>query len=366
MINQLLLLSLRSPFLDDSKIYVPMANLYLKGYLNQYAPDTEVILGDDDYDPSNLNLEGFQAVGLSIMTPQREEANKLAKAIKSKYPNIKIIAGGPHVKNYKDDMVPLNFFDYVVPYDGERPLTRICLGTETNRIPLDVMTKQDIATAPRPDRTSKNAIDVINRYNYTLGDRKATTMMTSRGCPMTCTFCEDARTQPKWSGLENLCAEMDDIVNLGFKGVYLFDDLFAIAMPTVRPICEELKKRDLIYRCNGQARYFTKWGEDFAKMLADTGCYEIAFGHESGNQRILDNVNKRTTVEQNYLSVNYAKKYGFVVKSYLMLGLPGEDLKTIADTERFIQTAGIDDFQLSIYYPYRGTQIRDGIEKGQG
>lgn len=364
MIKRLLLLSLRSPFLDDSKIYVPMANLYLKSYLNQTVPETEVFLGDDEYDVSNPQFDGFDAIGLSIMTPQREEANRLAESIKRKYPNITLIAGGPHVKHYKDEVVSNPHFDFVVPYDGERPLTRIALGTEKNRVPLDVMTKEDIAKVPRPDRTSQNAIDVIRRYNYTLGDRKATTMMTSRGCPMTCTFCEDARTQPKWSSLENLCGEMDDIVNLGFKGVYLFDDLFAIAQDKVKPICEELKKRDLIYRCNGQANFFTKFGDSFAKMLADTGCYEIAFGHESGSQKILDNVTKRTSVEQNYKSVEYARKYGIKVKSFLMIGLPGENLETIAQTEKFIATAGMDDFQLCVYAPFKGTQIRDAIDRG--
>src|SRR3990167_8362618 len=182
---------------------------------------------------------------------------------------------------------------------------------------------------------------------------------------MTCTFCEEAKTVAKWSSLENLCLEMDDIVNLGFRGVYLFDDLFAIAMPVVKPICAELKKRDLIYRCNGQANFFTKWGENFAKLLADSGCYEIAFGHESGSQKILDNVTKITSVKQNYDSVKYAKKYGIKVKSFIMLGLPGEDEETIKDTERFIANAGMDDFQLAVYYPYKGTQIRDAIDRGE-
>jgi hypothetical protein len=101
-----------------------------------------------------------------------------------------------------------------------------------------------------------------------------------------------------------------------------------------------------------------------AKLLADTGCVEIAFGHESGSQRILDRVDKRTTVEQNYRSVEYAKKHSIRVKSFLMLGLPGEDAESVADTEKFIRDSGIDDFQLSVYFPYKGTAIRDEIDRG--
>ena len=72
-IESLLLLSCRSPFLDDAKIYVPMANLYLKSYVNKYLPNINVTIGDDNYDLSNPEMfEPYDAIGLSIMTPQRE------------------------------------------------------------------------------------------------------------------------------------------------------------------------------------------------------------------------------------------------------------------------------------------------------
>lgn len=365
-LENILMLSCRSPFLDDSKVYCPMASMYLKSFVNHHLPGVKFELGDDNYNlETGDTFKDFDAVGISIMTPQREEAYKLARAIKTHYPDKVIIAGGPHVKHYKDEVAANPDFDYVVPLDGERPLTNIMAGKANGKILMDVMSKEDIAKAPRPDRTSDTAKKLVMGYHYMLGGRKATTMMSSRGCPMTCTFCEDARTTAKWSSLPNLIGEMDDIKALGFEGVYLFDDLFAIAMPNVRPIVAELKKRDLIYRCNGQANFFTKWGEDFAKLLGESGCYEIAFGHESGSQKILDNITKRTLVEQNYKSVEWAKKHGIKVKSFLMLGLPGEDDETVAATEKFIKTAGMDDFQLAVYYPYKGTQIRDAIDRGE-
>ena len=129
----------------------------------------------------------------------------------------------------------------------------------------------------------------------------------------------------------------------------------------IKPICEEIKKRGLVYRCNGQARYFT---EEFAKTLADSGCVEIAFGAESGSQKILDAIDKRTTVEMNYRFVELCRKYGIVCKAFLMLGLPGETYETIAETEKFIRDAKLDDFQLALYYPYKGTKLRDAIDRG--
>ena len=80
---------------------------------------------------------------------------------------------------------------------------------------------------------------------------------------------------------------------------------------------------------------------------------------------MLDRMDKKTTVQQNYDCVKHCKKYGILVKAFLMIGLPGETLETIKDTERFILTSGIDDAQLAIYYPYKGTQFREEMESGK-
>jgi anaerobic magnesium-protoporphyrin IX monomethyl ester cyclase len=357
-------MSCRSPFLDDSKIYPPLANLYLKSFIENHTRDIEVILGDDDYDcVDRFSEDGeFDAIGISVMTPQRHEADALACQINQNHPDALVIAGGPHVKHYLNDMLTTQDYDHLVPHDGELALLNIMLGGQP-RVVEHRMSRQQIEDAPRPDRTSIEALNLLCKYSYKLNGRWATTMMTARGCPMACKFCEDANTQTRSSSIGNIEAQLDDIKRQQYGGVYIFDDLFAIAVPKVKPIADALKARDLIYRCNGQANIFAR-SEDLAKLLADTGCVEIAFGHESGSQRILDRVDKRTTVEQNYLSVEYAKKHGIRVKSFLMLGLPGEDNLSLAETEAFIRDSGIDDFQLSIYFPYKGTAIRDEIDRG--
>jgi radical SAM superfamily enzyme YgiQ (UPF0313 family) len=360
------LVSLRSPFLDDSKIYPPLANLYLKAFVNHHNPQHCVTIVDDDYNLNTLEqFDNFDMVGISVMTPQRDEMRKLVFALKQKQPKKKIIVGGPHVRHYQRDVENDTAIDFLVAKDGEWSLLKVLNGFNMGRIFHDVMDKKDIAEAPRPDRTSDNAIAVLNKYKYELAGRQATTMMTSRGCPERCTFCEDAMTAVKWSSLEHLTQEMDDIKRLGFGGVYIFDDLFAIALPKVEPIARELKRRDLVYRCNAQARYFTKWGDRMAKLLADTGCVEVAFGAETGSQKILDNIQKRTTVEQNYETVRLAKQAGLNIKAFILLGLPGEDLTTLRETERFVAESGIDDFQCAVYMPFKGTQIRDAIDRGE-
>jgi len=358
MINNIGLVSLRSSYLDDEKVYPPLALLYLKSSLEKKLPGIKVGL-IDEYDDDISNLQGYDMIGMSVMTPQREESVRLLNQIKSKSPNTGVIIGGPHALHYLED-VKKEPFDYIVTNDGQRSLCKI-LKDQGDRIESDSMNKEDWGNEPRPDRTSNQAREFLKGYNYKLQGKNATTIMTSTGCPMRCTFCEDAMTNIRWSPLEKICNELDDITDLGYEGLYFFDDLFAIAMPKVEPIVNEVNKRNLIYRCNGQANYFTKWGEDFAKLLSDTGCVEIAFGHETGSQKILDNIDKRTSIEQNYKSIEYAKKHGLHVKSFILLGLPGEDWNTLGQTENFIAYGGMDDFQCAVYYPYKGTQIRDNL-----
>src|SRR3990167_5943508 len=97
-LEKLLLLSCRSPFLDDSKIYAPMANLYLKAFVNRQLPNVEVTLGDDQYTLNPDYFEPYDAIGISIMTPQREEAEGILDLVKTHFPEKVVIAGGPHVK----------------------------------------------------------------------------------------------------------------------------------------------------------------------------------------------------------------------------------------------------------------------------
>lgn len=365
--RRVVLFSCRSPFLDDAKIYCPLANLYLKSYLNEHLPAVEVVVADDQYDVDELDrYDRFDTVGISIMTPQRQEATRLARAIKKKWPHKTVIAGGPHVKHYLRETQNETCYDYLVPLDGERALARILSGQPCPRVVHDVLTRDDVSRQPPPDRRSDNAVGILRQYHYSLGGVIATTMMTARGCPEQCTFCEDAMTQVRWSSTEGIATQLDDIVALGYGGVYIFDDLFAMSTTKIRPICEALRARSLVFRCNVQARYFTRDGDAMARLLASSGCHEVAFGAESGSQKILDNVRKRCTVEQNYRTVEYAKRHGLIVKAFVLLGLPGEDWETLHDTERFIQSSGVDDFQCVVYMPFKGTQIRSDVDRGLG
>jgi len=349
------LVSCRSPFLDDDRIYPPLGLLYLKSAVMAAVPDAEVTVVDDYQGPQEFADADF--VGVSVMTPQRKEADELASQIRWAYPGKTLIAGGPHVRHYGRDMD--NRWDYLVGGDGERVLPQILRGEKVARTTYDQIPRQELAAMPPPDRLGEAGF--LRRYNYTLAGLNSTTMMLGRGCPMACKFCEDARTLTRWTSVENAEAELADILLLGYDGVYLFDDLFAINLGKCQPYLDLLKLSGLKFRCNVHARFMT---DEFAAALAKAGCVEVAFGAESGSQQILDRIEKKTTVAQNYACVQHCKNHGITVKAFLMIGLPGETRQTVADTERFICNSGIDDAQIAIYYPYKGTELRREMDEG--
>ena len=355
---KLALVSCRSPFLDDDRIYPPLGLLYLKSAVAAQVPDAEIVVTDtyDTDDPEQF--ADADAVGVSVMTPQRQEAERISRAIRDRWPGKLLIAGGPHVRHYGRDLPP-GLWDYLAGGDGERVLPRILRGDQVPYLTHDLIPRDVLAAMPRPDRLGEAAF--LRNYTYTLAGLDSTTMMLGRGCPMACKFCEDAKTLTRWSSLANAEAELGDIVSLGYRGVYLFDDLFAINLGKCQPYLDLLKRSGLKFRCTVHARFMT---DEFAAALADAGCVEAAFGAESGSQAMLDRMDKKTTVAQNYDCVRHCKDHGIAVKAFVMIGLPGETRATIAETERFICTSGIDDAQIAIYYPYKGTMLRREMDEG--
>ena len=147
------------------------------------------------------------------------------------------------------------------------------------------------------------------------------------------------------------------------------------ASPVIQALSKSIKKHNIYYRCFGHANRMT---EEMCQLLADSGCIETGFGAESGSQKILDITKKRTTVKMNQDYVNLCNRHGIKVKAFLMLGLPGENQQTVAETrgfldfltsKRFTSRLGkeiTNDFDMTLFFPYKGTAIRRALDQGSG
>src|SRR3990167_10260232 len=101
-LENILLMSLRSPYLDSERVYPPLGLLYLKSAVDKIA-NVDLC---DDYDLTQPErFEPYDLIGLSVMTPQRDEALKVLKTIKEAYPDKKVAIGGPHALHYFKEVV---------------------------------------------------------------------------------------------------------------------------------------------------------------------------------------------------------------------------------------------------------------------
>lgn len=356
--HNVLLICPRSSFLDSDKVFPPLGILYLKALLDQHNYPCSYT---DDFDIQNLEkYDNITTYAISCTTPQFPEAVKILKGIKQKYPCKKVVIGGPHATYYTDVCVDAGFDHIIKGVDGEKGFLELLEGNNNKIIESQKLSVEEMNNLPRPFREK----EFLTRYHYTLLDRDnktpimATTIMTSRGCPMGCRFCENARTGVRLYDSKRISEEIEDVLNMGFKAIMFFDDIFALSLNRVKEMTAILQKHDVKYRCFAHSHTFN---EEMAKLLVNSGCVEIGFGAESGSDEILKNINKITNVENHKRLLNICHNFGIRTKAFLMLGLPGENFETIAQTEKFIawgmESGKLSDFDLGIYYPYRNTQI---------
>lgn len=365
---KLLLVSLHDPYMDSDRVMPPLGIMSLHAYM--LACDVNSTI-ENDFDMTDLSkYENYTHIGISCMTPQKKQAYEILQAVKCCYPEIVIIIGGSHAKFYYEDC-STQPFDHIVIGDGEYALQSILdehvVTPRTIEIPIS---EEDMNKLPLPYRESS----FLNQYEFDVQGHRATTILTAKGCPMSCGFCEHANTKVKLYSAENVGRQIDEAKAVGYDSIMFFDDIFCLSKKRVVELGLEILKRAMPYRCFAHAKTMTN---EIAYVLSDTGCIEVGFGAESGSQKILDNINKKTTVEQNEELVRVCNERGIKVKAFLMLGLPGESKETVKDTTKFLRflmsnkfynhkkELSSNDFDLGIYFPYKGTPIRDSIDRSE-
>lgn len=283
--------------------------------------------------------------GMTVFSSSLYLAKEVAAIAKENNPTGKVVVGGPHPTSLPEETS--EFFDYVVKGEGEFALLNL------DRSILKEPQIQHLDVLPLPAR------DLVNLHMYTrkVSGMKATSITTSRGCPYSCVFCckDVFGHKVRYFSIPRVIDEIKGIIaDYGIRAFIFYDDTFALDRKRFYPLCEELRKLNIVFRCNGDVRNNTY--ADF-QVLYDAGCREIAFGIESGSQEILDRINKGSTVENNKVAIHNAKMAGLTVKAFLMVGNPGESAQTIEDTKKFMKETNPDQYTLFTFIPLPGCAV---------
>ena len=187
----------------------------------------------------------------------------------------------------------------------------------------------------------------------------------SKGCPFACKYCTVARTPYRIKSAEKIMEEIRLLYSkYEVRQISFFDETFTLDRDRVISLCRMMidETPGLIWYCNTRVNLVDM---DLMKTMSRAGCRGISFGIESGSQEILDNVSKGIKIEQASESIKNARLAGLKVYTSFIIGLPGENKKTINETIHFIKKARPHGAQFNIAVPYPGTQLYDeAIESG--
>jgi len=344
-----------SPFLVDPLVMPPLGVMSLSSYLK--ARGFSVGIHDLADAPPGLGDYGVPEARFTCFTAttaQFPRALEVLRTIEGR--DTTTVVGGAHASCFHGvDPRGFDEFDVVVVGEGEVPL--LYLGytnpaMDPPQLELHGTPVEDVDSLPFPDRDWPG----FERYHYSLDGVPATTAMTSRGCPFECAFCyhlfgRRARLRSAGSVVEEARVLVDEH---GIGAIQYYDDTFTLNKGRVVEMSLGLGKLGVLWRAFVHANTVTP---GLLEAMAAGGCVEVGMGVESGDDGILRTVRKHTTVERVARAVGWCKDAGIRVKTFLMVGLPGESEATVERTREFLRTAQPDDFDVSIFTPFPKTDI---------
>jgi len=309
-----------SPFLIDDKVFPPLGLMAVGTWLKSKGYDVTL------YDGYNIPV-GYERYGIGPVTPEYPYAKMLLKEIKRLNPSAKVTIGGPHAT-----VSPEECWD-----DG-----------------FDNVFEGGLDNYSIIDRT---LVD-IKSYKYFINGILATTVMTSFGCPYECAFCCKTYDKVIMRSAEEVIDEIRYLHNdFGYNALMFFDDIFILNKIRTEKICDCLKEFGITWRCFVRGDLIVRHGLDFVRMMANSDCAEVGIGIESGSDKILRAIQKGETVETIKKAITMLRDCGIRVKGFFIVGLPGEDYDTLAETKAFLDDMSLDDRDITVFQPYSGSSI---------
>ncbi|MEL7670421.1 radical SAM protein [Methanobacterium sp.] len=310
-----------------------------------------------------------ELVAITALTPTIEQALKTAQLVKKVCPDTVVVMGGYHPTFNYQELLEKDFVDIVTIGEGEYTMLELAKTLENDGDLAEVkgIAFGNVVTPPRPlikdlDSLPFPALHLLPMDHYRLLNMKTNvaTMITSRGCPMQCSFCASAALHgPKMRlrSPEKIVDEMEYLIKeYGVETIAFMDDTFTLYSKRVKQICAEIKKRnmDVLWGCTARVDTLS---EEVLKEMREAGCITIFMGVESADQQVLDQVNKKTTVDKIKHAFEVSRKEKIRTIASVVLGMPGDTKESMGRTIKFVQELKPSYAIFSLATPYPGTRF---------
>lgn len=318
-------------------------------------------------------------IGVTLFTYKYRESYDILKRVKAKFGDIRILAGGPHISTFKEEVLKeCPELDFAIAFEGEVPVVDLCKGEDLETIGGLIYRKAG-GTAVNPHSGFIQDLDGIAfpRYgkfelgNYPLKNspvsERIIPLVTSRGCPYDCVYCTVQAVMGKrfrYRSVGSVIKEIEHWHRKGYRKFSFVDDNFTLVKSRVMEFCRELGKSGMrgLYLTLPNGIRADKTDHELLKEMSAAGFREIGIGVEGGNDNILKNLNKNEKLETIEKAVGAACALGYDIDLYFLVGSPGETKKDVMDSIALATKYPVNNVFFFNLIPYPKTALFRWVE----
>jgi radical SAM superfamily enzyme YgiQ (UPF0313 family) len=314
-------------------------------------------------------------VGMTVFTDSLYSCFILTTKIKSFDPTIKIVLGGPHVNIYPEETARWSTVDYVLTGFSENSFA--CLietldkkrgnknmtfedipglwranGTNVFKPNSCVDSSWDINKIKRPNRKLLN----MERYFTVVNNKTTATMLSSRGCPFSCTFCDIFEKRYQERDVYDIVEELKEIMDLDISQVHFFDDCFNLKRDRVVEMCRAFIDNNLKLEWSFRGRV-EPCDEELVKLLYKAGCRRAHLGIEGADQRTINRIKKKIEISEVPKILKIYNENGIETLGYFIIGFPFQSYEDCVVACKRMAQMGFDYIYMFILVPYPQTEI---------
>jgi len=323
-------------------------------------------------------------IGITSTTPAFVKAKTLASFIRENLPATKILIGGAHVSALPKETIETGLFDIGVIGEAELTIEQLFKSYRDNnferleeirgiiykngtgiRQTEDQAFIEDLDSIPLPARHLSLHLKFYRPTPASCRRVPYAVIMTSRGCPSQCTFCDRGIFGERFRkrSVSSIFQEIESVVShYGVREIRFFDDTFTLDKKRVHDICDEFEKRRLRLSWTCLTKVACVDGP-LLKHMKKAGCWQVLYGFESGDDRMLKLLKKGNTVEINKKAVRLTKEAGLEVRGDFIVGTPGETWESLERTVRFAIDMKLDYAHFNKFIPFPGTELYEKLTK---
>lgn len=314
-----------------------------------------------------ISLTGFECI---------EEDIRCVAELKRKFKNIKVILFGHYATEFPHEVLEHSDADIVIHGEPDLIFKDLITTLDKNltfenihgvsyRNSLGVIHQNGSKRIPNPNELPMPAFDLLKNHYYSepFFPKPYGLIQSARGCPYQCNYCvKSYGTKLTMLSPENIILQLEKYIELfDIKSFRFIDDTFTAVPGRVIEFCKLMIDNgydSIIWSCLSRPDTLNP---EMLKWMKKAGCRRIYIGMESGSQEVLDFYNKNIDVKVSMDAIKNAKRLGFEIMGFFMVGAPNESNENVMQSVKFANNAGFDFVAISKLIVYPGTSLFDKI-----